>query len=385
MESFFNAARREIHFLRSSFWDRAVITWIPLILLGIIALQFSPGVMRDLPVIVADQDQTQVSRDLIAKLQAAPGLNIVAQMPEMQRAEQLIRARKAYAIIVIPEDTHLTISRGETASIVLLFNASYSTPSGTINRDVSAVVQSYGAQLAREHTASIAAPGSVRSAPITVQNTLLFNPQGSYELQLVSLIHPALLHLAFMVAITGALGRELRDGTIGPWITGSENGALAVAGKLLPYLIVFMAWAALATLYLAIMRGWPINGSLAMIMAGYLAMYLAYTGVTLLIIGVSRSMIQSLSLTGLYAGASFAFAGAIFPIESASGFAQIWSALLPYTWFSRLLTEQWVMASPLSVSWGALLMMLAFLLPGLVIGLPMYLAAANKSEIWGRR
>ncbi|MDA4833444.1 hypothetical protein NY536_18570, partial [Enterobacter hormaechei] len=83
-----------------------------------------------------------------------------------------------------------------------------------------------------------------------------------------------------------------------------------------------------AIAYLAGLRGWPIAGSPLLIGAGYAVMYMAYVGVGLLFVGLTLTMSSALSAAGLYAGASFAFAGAVFPVESASGFARVWSALL---------------------------------------------------------
>ncbi|AXE64976.1 MAG: ABC transporter permease [Hyphomonas sp.] len=385
MSAFFSAFTREVAFLASSFWDRAMVTWIPLALMGVLALQLSSGVMRDLPIVVVDQDRTQVSRELTAGLEAAPGLTIAARNPDIAAAEQFIRSKKAYAIVLIPDGTGRAVQRGGTAPVTVLYNASYSTASGAAVRDINTVIQNHSARLAAEHTAALAAAGSVRPAPVSVQSTILFNPQGSYELQLISLLHPALLHLAFMVAVTSALGRELRDGTIGVWLSGSGAVALAIAGKVAPYVLVFMVWGLAATAYLSGLRGWPVYGSVLTILAAYFLMYLAYAGMALLIVGISRSMMQSLSVTGLYAGASFAFAGAIFPIEAASDFARFWSAILPYTWFARVVAEQWSMDSPFAVSLAHLGCMALFLIPGVAIGLPRYVGAAAEPSVWGRR
>src|SRR5690606_31581447 len=137
--------------------------------------------------------------------------------------------------------------------------------------------------------------------------------------------------------------------------------------------------------YLAGLRGWPVLGSPLLLFAGYAAMYLAYIGVTLLVTGVTLSMAKSLSVAGLYAGASFAFADAIFPIESASGFARLWSALLPYTAFAKLLAEQWMMGSPAATSLNYLPILLLFLGDGLAVGLARYIAPDGKPDVWGRR
>jgi len=377
---------REIDFLRSSFWDFALISWIPLILMAVVAIQLAPGVMRDLPIAVVDQDGGGMARELTRRLDASPGLRVAARPPDMAEAERLVRARAAYAVVLIPRGTERAVLRGETASVTTFYNASYSTASGAALRDIGTVVQEQAAQLAAGQVAAIE-PGKVRPPPIVAQTTVLFNPQGSYELQLVALLHPALLHLVFMVAVASALGRELRDGTIGGWLgdTTQSWAAAAVAGKITVYFIVFMAWGVLATAYLAGLRGWPILGSAIMLFAGYAAMYLAYVGVAVLAVGLTLSMSRALSIAGLYAGASFAFAGAIFPIESASAFARVWSAILPYTAFAKLLAEQWMMGSGVAVSLPHLFVMLLFLAVGAAAGLPRYLAAAGKPAVWGRR
>jgi len=385
--AFASAWRREARFLATHFWDLALVTWVPLALMALVAIQLSAGVMRDLPIAVVDQDGTAISRELTRRLDASPGLSVIARPAEMGAAERLVRSGQAYAVVLIPVDTERAVLRSATASITTFYNASYSTPSGAALREVGNVVQGYAATLAASETAVVAGPGKVRRPPIAAQSAVLFNPQGSYELQLVALIHPALLHLIFMVAAASALGRELRDGTIGAWI-GEEppaRAAAAVAGKLALYLAIFTGWGLLAIGYVAGLRGWPVAGSVAMLIAGYATMYLAYIGVTLLVVGLTLTMGKALSVAGLYAGASFAFAGAIFPVESASAFARLWSALLPYSAFAKLLAEQWIMAAPVGQSAWQLLAMLAFLLAGGAIGLPRYLSAARRPETWGRR
>jgi len=384
--AFLAGIRREVAYLLHSGWDLALLTWIPLLLLGVVAVEMSSGVMRKLPIAVFDSAGGAISRELIRRLDASPGLHVVARPMDMKKAEHLARSREVYAFVFIPKEIERNVLRGTTGSVTLFYNASYSTPSGVVVRDIGTVVQAYAESLAIRQSAAIVGPTRIRRPPVTAQSTILFNPQASYELQLVALLHPALLHLIFMVAIAGALGRELRDGTIGAWLTGPrEEAVAAVAGKLLPYLVVFMIWGLLATGYLAGLRGWPIAGSLTVLMIGYLAMYLAYIGVTILLVGLTLSMGQSLSMSGLYAGASFAFAGAIFPLESASAFARVWSALLPYSTFAKILAEQWIMAAPVLQSLRLAILLLVFLAVGAAVGLPRYIAAAAKPETWGKR
>ena len=132
-------------------------------------------------------------------------------------------------------------------------------------------------------------------------------------------------------------------------------------------------------------RGWPIAGSVTVILLGYLAMYLGFVGIAVLFVGTTRSMVQSLSFSGLYGGAAFAFSGAVFPLEAASRFAYVWGHLVPYTYFAQLLSEQWSMATAPSYSLRHVAVMLLFLLIAGAIGVRGYHAAADAPETWGKR
>ena len=80
IRAFVDSARRETAFLRGSVWDLALVTWLPLLLLAILAVQLSAGVMRNLPIVVVDEDGGGVARDLTRKLEASPGLKVAARM-----------------------------------------------------------------------------------------------------------------------------------------------------------------------------------------------------------------------------------------------------------------------------------------------------------------
>lgn len=371
---------RECRFLAQSPWDLALLTWMPLLLCGIIAWQLSGGVVRDLPVVLIVQEDNAISRDLAIRIEAAPSLKLAGQVTDLATAERLVRSHKAHAALLTPRETAERAFEGQ-APVILYFNASYPAAASAIQREVAAVIDAANMRLATEQIAAVAPPGSVRPAPVRAVTTMAWNAPASQEFQLVSLLHPALLHLIFMLAVVSAFGRELRDRSIGEW----APDLAALTGKAALYLAVFMGWAMLTILWLAGVRGWHFAGSPVMLLGGYAAMYMAYLGVALLFVGATRTLSQSLSMTGLYAGASFAFAGAIFPLEQASGFAKIWGNLLPYTHFARLLARTWIaqghgmaLAVPILAMLG---IALATALPGAVL----YLRAAREPDSWGRR
>ncbi len=378
--SFAASFRRECAFLARNPWDLALLTWLPLVLCGLIAWQLSAGVIRDLPVALVDAERSALSRDMAIRIEGAPGLRLAASVPDMATAQGLVRAGAVEAIVLVPPEATARAFEGR-GQITLYMNAAHSAASATIQREMAAIIAAANARAAVEQIAAVSPPGKVRPAPIAVSSVIAFNAPGSQEQQLVSLLHPALLHLLFMLAVVSAFGRELRDGAVAKW---RPDGA-ALAGKAAPYVLAFMLWGGAVTAYLAGLRGWTIAGGPALLMAGYLAMFAAYAGVSLLLLGLTRCMSQSLSLTGLYAGASFAFAGAIFPVDQASSFARVWAELLPFTHFARLLARDWIAQAPAPLAAAPLVPLGVIALVTALPGMWLYLRASQRPQDWGRR
>ncbi len=373
--------RREAAFLARHPWDLALLTWLPLVLCALIAWQLSAGVIREVPVALVDAERSALSRDIAIRIEGAPGLRLAYAVTDMREAETLARGGAVEAIVLFPREATQRAFEGR-GQITLYVNASHAAVSSTIQREMAAIIAAANARAAVQQIAAVLPPGSVRPAPITVNSLIAFNAPASQEQQLVSLLHPALLHLLFMLAVVSAFGRELRDATIAQW---QPDGA-ALAGKAALYVLVFMVWGAAVTAYLAGLRGWALaGGGPGLLMAGYLAMFAAYAGVALLLLGVTRCMSQSLSLTGLYAGASFAFAGAIFPVDQASGFARVWAQMLPFTHFARLLALDWIAGAPAALAAAPLLPLGGIALVTAVPGVWLYLRAAKAPQDWGRR
>ena len=126
MESFVQSFQREIAFLRVNFWDRAIVLWLPLILCAVFTAQLGNGAIRSIPVVVVDQDMSRFSRQLTLALDASPSLDVIASRQDLPSARRDISARAAYGIILIPDEADERLDRGESAPVILYYNASFS-------------------------------------------------------------------------------------------------------------------------------------------------------------------------------------------------------------------------------------------------------------------
>jgi ABC-2 type transport system permease protein len=99
-------------------------------------------------------------------------------------------------------------------------------------------------------------------------------------------------------------------------------------------------------LYLTLARGWRVEGSIVLIVAGQTLFYLATAGISALLVAVTRETATGLSASAVYAGSALAFSGATLPLDGGSGFARIVSAILPLTHYLALQMGQFVGDAP---------------------------------------
>lgn len=380
------SARREWRFLSRSTWDMAMISWIPWLTMLLLAIMFMHAVPRSLPVAVVDDSRGPVSRELIRALMSAPALDVRGHPLQLADAWSQVRSMDVDAVIHIPANTDDLVQQGQPATVFAFYNAAFTTAGASAFRNIDAALKQVAGQVALEHTALQQGPGVLRAAPVSAQVTVLFNPARSFEQFLLGLVLPAVLHLMLCVAVTGACCRELRDATAGQWLDecgGHLGGALM--GKLLLYIPLFSLYGAAALLWVGVIRGDGIAGSLWLLLLGQLLMYAAYAAIGLLLTGVIQNMGTALSTVGLYAGTSLAFCGATFPIDGASWFARLWHYLLPFTSYVKLDAAERYMASPWPVAATHLTALLLFILiPGL-IGYRRYRQAVFDPNSWGKR
>jgi ABC-2 type transport system permease protein len=121
-------------------------------------------------------------------------------------------------------------------------------------------------------------------------------------------------------------------------------------GKLLPYFLIYLFYGFACIVWLAWGRGYPVAGSLWMLMLGYALMLATYIALGALIEACVRDQAMSLGAAAVYASSAITFSGAFFPIRGGVWFAQAWSAIQPYTWYTAISAQQWQMGAPAAVS-----------------------------------
>jgi ABC-2 type transport system permease protein len=391
MPGFGSSLRRELARLGRNPWELAMVSWVPALGAALLCWIFSAGLPTQLPIGVLDEDHSALSRQLVRYLDATPGLRVAARFADAGEMQAALRAGRVLAAVALPRELARDLKQGRVGHVVLLDNAQFGTHSSLIQRDVRTVVGTVSAGIelnARTKRGQSLAAARAGMEPVRASMVALFNTATDYEQFLGAALIPALLHVLAMTAGAWAVGRELRERSLGQWLVGSQGLArtlAALSGKLVACWLPLTAVAWLAMGWITVGRGWQPAGSLGWTLLA-LAIFLALSvAMGAFVAALTRSLRTALSATGLITAPAFAFGGVGFPLVAMPAAARAWALVLPYTHYARVQTEQLQMGAPLALSLAAPLWM-ALATAVLLAGSAWLLQrAAAQPATWGKR
>ena len=406
------SARREGQFLVQHRWDFAMLFWMPIVLMFLVWWVFSKGMAVDIPIAVVDHDQSAQSAALMRYIDSTPEVTIVSQLYDPQAVKYAIETTQVYAVVEIPANFSKNLLAAEPTRVLLNVNAQFGSHSGMIQKSVQTAVTTFsaGAEIQRRVAKSedISLVKS-RYAPIQSQSVALFNTANNYQQFLAVTVVPALFHILSMVIGASAVGRELRDKTLGDWYhslgdkrfaqpsklspTTVSQGvthpklSLVIAGlngKLIWAMVAYTLWAAVALTLM--MQIFPIRlASVAITYVIFLLFMMVSFWMGVIVTVGTFSYRQGLSFTGFISAPSFAFSGVTFPLLAMSPAAQYWANALPLTHYLKVQTTQLQMAAPPSMAQASLFGFLLTVALTLLLSALLTQKALRTPQKWGQR
>ncbi|WP_058912441.1 ABC transporter permease [Entomohabitans teleogrylli] len=321
--SFSQAFRREI---RTAF-RKPVIHWLgwcfPLLLFGLIGSNFSEGTLLELPVSVVDNDHSQLSRNLIRKLDAGSHARISAYEGGLAAAEQRLRNAQDYGLLYIPADFEADVLAGRQPQVVFYYNALFYGAGLYSTQDFSSLM----AELNGSYRSIIAAQTgkTLPSLPeVVLSYDSLFNASGSYVYyqQFAATIH--LVQLFVVTCMIYVLARSK------PLIY-SSSFSMSLLGKLAPYTLCYttLLMAELALL-VWIFDARVVGNPWYMLCVGFFYV-MAAQSIGLLLFAFTSSAITAYTLMGIMVSIALTFSGVAVPELSMPLPARIIANIEPLT------------------------------------------------------
>lgn len=363
-------AQREIEIVARRPWEVFAVVLAPFMWMGLTWGLLGSGLPTQLPVALADFDDSQSSREVTMVMAATRSVAFVpmATLPDARAA--LVDGR-VYGVVHIPAGYERALKRGERDPVVVYLNEQYFPAVSALEQDmrkaINAVEQHRLAQLAARNGGGFSV-AKARAEMIQPAFTSLGNAALNYQAYLGSTLLPGLLQLFAVMAFIGAIAREYREKTVSRWLAATHGRVFAaLCGKLAPFLMLYLGYGALYVAWVGGFGGWAPSGSTALWVLATSLLVLAMLAIGVLFAALAPDWRLALTLGSLYVAPALAFSGFSFPLESMSQGARLLGTSLPITWYFKAQAQQWTLASPLEHAVTALSVLLAFaVLPWLV-------------------
>ena len=381
------ALRREVLRLHTLGEYRAVVWWLPLLLILFFAVFFSHEIVGSLPVAVVDEDESYLSRRLVSMLYASHEVAEIEEVPNFAEARERVLSGSVVGIVEIPNGFARKTLSGQPAEVVYYDSGTNISTASLSSKGVQMVATSFGVGVALQRAEMRGATPDeaiAEALPIGFSTYALFNPWLNYAYYVGPCFWAMVLIISAMLSTIYAIGSELRYATSRDWLASAKGSLLAaLVGKLAPSTLALWLLSIATAIVVFGLYETPMRGEWWMLALGCMVLIFAYQSVAIFIVALTASFRLSLSLGGGYSVLAFTFSGVTFPTMAMFSAIQPLTYLFPYTYFMKLYIDQAVRGVEWWYSMTDIAAMLLFcLLP--ILALPRLWRVVTENRFWCR-
>lgn len=302
------------------------------------------GLPDHVPTAVVDLDHSSMSRSVTRSLRALQVLDICKEAESYDDALAQVRRGEIFGFFVIPANFERDALGGDPPTLEYYTNMTYFVPGTLSFKGFKTVAVATAGGVVQQTLVSMGVGQQSISSlvqPVVIDQFPLGNPWMNYSIYLTPSFAMAAFALMIVLMTVFSITIEIKEHTSPQWL--AENGGSilqAVTTKLLPQTVVFSAVGLLIQWLMFGYSLFPLNGSLAAMIAATLLMVVACQAFALFICSVFPNPRLAFSTSALFCILTFSFAAFSFPVESMYGAVAIFSFLAPVRyWFLIYINE----------------------------------------------
>lgn len=363
--------RRELTRMVSRRLYFGVCIVLPLFCILFMNTIFGSGQMENIPVGIVDLDQTAASRQISRTLAAVPTSRVTAYYADAAAARKAVQKKEIYAYVVIPNNFESDLVGGRKATLPYYYHFALLSVGIEIHNAFEAVLQTLSAApLVAAGTAAGTSQQRVESfiLPVNLQAHPLFNPSLDYSIYLDNPFFFVFLQIIVLLVTVYALGSEIKFKTAGEWLAAADDNIfVAVAGKLIPYTVIFTVMGILGNyvmfgiMNIPLNAGfWPVNLTTALFIVSTQAL-----GVFIFSLFPALSII--ISIVSMVGSLGATLSGVTFPVLYMHPAIYYLSFLFPVRHFVEINQNILYGDYGFPYTWQNVSCLLAFILPALLL------------------
>ncbi len=344
----------------------------PLLSLLFFTSLMDEGLPEDMPVGVVDLDNTSTSRSIIRRLDGFQSSQVVARYASVAEARHAIQENEIYAFLYIPKGTTEQLLSARRPKISYYYNLASIMSGALLMKDLK-TISTLGSAAVGQATmrAKGYTPEQIQTflQPIRIDLHQIGNPWTNYNVYLTTVFVPGVMMLFMFLISAYSLGMELKFDRGKELLAKADNNiVVAILGKYLPQIMVFLVLIFFYEFYIYYVLHFPHVGGWPMILLLALLQVFGSIGFGIFAFGLMPSLRMSMSVCSLWAVLSFSLAGSAFPVMGMDTPIQALTWLFPLRHYYMLYQITVFNGYPLIDAWFHLVALVGFtLLPWFVM------------------
>ena len=335
-----------------------VLLVIPLFTIVFLATIFGTGQISEVPVGVVDYTNSQLSGQIIDKIDASQKLSVKADCKFLneKEAHTALQQMDIYGYLVIPPDFDRKLYSGKKPTLAYYYQKSLLATGEEVNGEFLTVLGDIAASFIGIKT--IAMPIEGLSYPL-YNADMDFVTYISYPFIFVFLQILLIVLIVYVICTEKGNLEWLQCANGSPWN--------AICGKVLPYFIIFSMYSLITNIICFGVLKIPVSQSLLPISVLGIVLIASTIAVGVLIALYIPNTPIAVSIASMYGALGATMCGVTFPIEQMDKWVQITSMFFPIRHFTHVYHNIVYLNLPFSYNVEELLLLFAFILPVLFL------------------
>lgn len=303
------------------------------------ALLYGTHMIKAVPIVIYDEDQSQFSRSLIECFEDSERFQIANYVTSQEDMENVLHEKNVYAALHIPKNFTRDTKNGHSSTILLMADGSNILITNTVTTAaqeiISAFVKETGARLTEVQNSQLPSMALTKVGPLDFRLRVLNNPTQSYLYFFVLGLSMA----AFQQGVFLAVGASILSKYSPPAGTNNAQPLNIMAGKLLPYwlcatLAFFFTF--LMAVYIFQIPGKAALTSLFLLTTSFI---FAAIGLSALIASICHDELTFTRISIAYTVPAFVLSGYTWPQDAMDVVGKTLSYTFPLSYFANTVRE----------------------------------------------
>jgi ABC-2 type transport system permease protein len=325
-------------FSSPTYWFATLI--LPLFILSVMATMFGNGLIRELPVGIVDNDNSQLSRSMARNIESVPELHVTKIYSNIAEAQNDIKAKKIYGYMYICKDFERNIKANRKVELPFYYHFALLSVGGEVLSGFYSYLVDFATLPLHEATQKLSIDkekANIIAMPVTADFHPLNNPSLDYIIYLSYPYFYVILQILILLTIAYCIGLEFKENSTSMWLTTAGNNRIvALYGKLTPYLVIYSTISCFANVILFKLLEIPIESSILSVSLTSILFVAATISVSVFIFSIHPKLASIIGFISMFGSLGATMVGVTFPIQAMPTVVEWASYLFPARHFTVL-------------------------------------------------